>query len=218
MSSELNRFEPRMLRPIREMTKAQRQQALVQVAKDLLNSSCPLKKTATQPVAGEGSPSAKLFIIGEAPGRNEDIQGRPFVGAAGRVLTELLQLIQLERQDVFITSIEKFRPPHNRDPKPKEVMACFPYLERQIEIIQPKLIVCLGRHALQRMLEWENMADGKTTAAMNAYRGKVFQGSSGRWYYPVHHPAAVLYGFSRVTLEKDFKRIPEILKKTGYYY
>lgn len=194
------------------MNGSQKEQALKQVAKDLLHSNCPLRKTATQPVAGEGSPVAELFFLGEAPGRNEDAQGRPFVGAAGRVLTELLQLIKLERTDVFITSIEKFRPPQNRDPKPKEVMACFPFLERQIEIIQPKLIVCLGRHALQRMLEWEHLTEKKTTA-MAKFRGKIFQGPSGRWYYPVHHPAAVLYGFNRATLEKDFKQIPELLKK-----
>lgn len=194
------------------MTKSQKEQALIQVAQDLLRSTCPLRKTATHPVAGEGSAQAKLFFLGEAPGRNEDLQGRPFVGAAGRVLTELLQLIKLERADVFITSIEKFRPPKNREPKPAEIMACFPYLERQIEIIQPKLIVCLGRHALQRMLEWEHMTE-KKAAAMAQFRGKVFQGPSGRWYYPVHHPAAVLYGFSRKTLEQDFKQIPELLKK-----
>lgn len=194
------------------MNRAERQRALEQVAKSLLRSTCPLRTTATHPVAGEGSPVAKLFFLGEAPGRNEDLQGRPFVGAAGRVLTELLASIQLNREDVFITSIEKFRPPNNRDPKPKEIMACFPYLERQIKIIQPKLIVCLGRHALQRMLEWEKMNEGGA-AAMSAFRGKVFQGTSGRWYYPVHHPAAVLYGFSRATLEQDFARIPDILKK-----
>lgn len=194
------------------MNRAERQRALDQVAKDLLRSTCPLRKTATHPVAGEGSPNANIFLIGEAPGRNEDLQGRPFVGAAGRVLTELLHLIQLERTDVFITSIEKFRPPQNRDPKPKEVLACFPFLERQIAIIQPKLVVCLGRHALQRMLEWEQLTE-KKTSAMAKFRGKVFQGPSGRWYYPVHHPAAVLYGFNRATLEQDFKQIPNLLKK-----
>lgn len=194
------------------MNRAERQRALDQVAKELLRSSCPLRKTATHPVAGEGSPVAELFFLGEAPGKNEDLQGRPFVGAAGRVLSELLQLIQLERKDVFITSIEKFRPPQNRDPKPKEIMACFPLLERQIEVIQPKLIVCLGRHALQRMLEWEHLTEKKTSAMAN-FRGKAFQGPSGRWYYPVHHPAAVLYGFNRATLEKDFKQIPGLLKK-----
>lgn len=194
------------------MNRTERQLALEQVAKSLLRSTCPLRKTATHPVAGEGSPVAELFFLGEAPGRNEDLQGRPFVGAAGRVLTELLASIQLKREDVFITSIEKFRPPQNREPRPKEVMACFPFLERQIKIIQPKLIVCLGRHALQRMLEWERLTEKKSTAMMK-FRGKAFQGSSGRWYYPVHHPAAVLYGFNRATLEQDFKQIPKLLKK-----
>lgn len=195
------------------MTRAEKEKALQKVAKDLLKSKCPLRPQATQPVAGEGSANAKIFFIGEAPGRNEDISGRPFVGAAGRVLNEFLALINMKREDVFITSIEKFRPPKNRDPKPEEIMACFPYLEKQIEIIKPKLIVCLGRHALRRMMEWEKGSEIEEDLPMNILHGKVFTGKSGRLYFPVYHPAAALYGFSRALMEKDFKKIPGILKK-----
>ena len=194
---------------------AQKEKQLKQVARDLKNkSTCPLKATATQPVAGEGNADADIFFIGEAPGRNEDEQGRPFIGAAGKVLEGLLNSIDLKREDVFITSIEKFRPPNNRDPKPVEVMACFPFLEKQIKIIEPKLIVTLGRHALRRMLEWEEGKEMKAPPSMEKLRGKIIEGKSGRRYYPIHHPAAVLYNPKlRETLQNDFKKISEILKR-----
>lgn len=192
-----------------------KQKQLKQVADDLKNKcDCPLKATATQPVAGEGNADADIFFIGEAPGRNEDEQGRPFIGAAGKVLEGLLNSIDLKREDVFITSIEKFRPPKNRDPKPVEVMACFPFLEKQIKIIEPKLIVTLGRHALRRMLEWEEGKEMKAPPSMEKLRGKIIEGKSGRRYYPIHHPAAVLYNPKlRETLQNDFKKISEILKR-----
>lgn len=191
----------------------QKSRALQDIAEALKTAPCPLRKTATQPVAGEGNPDAEFFFIGEAPGKNEDLQGRPFIGAAGKVLSELLESIGLQREDVFITSIEKFRPPKNRDPKPEEILACFPYLEQQIETIQPKVIVCLGRHSLRRMLEWENGAPLKRALVMADWHGKPFTGKNGRLYYTVHHPAAALYGFSRETLREDFKKIPTLTKQ-----
>lgn len=195
------------------MTIVQRRAALAKIGLDLRQSPCPLRHTAIQAVPGEGSPRAKILFLGEAPGRKEDEQGRPFVGAAGRILDQLLAQINLKRTDVFITSVEKFRPPHNRDPKPAEIMACFPYLERQIEIIKPKIIVCLGRHALRRMLEWEQIAVPVKESTISQLHGKVLQGKSGRRYFPVYHPAAILYGFKRAILEQDFKRIPALLTR-----
>ncbi len=188
---------------------------LAAIAQELAaHAPCPLRLTAQHAVPGEGSPDAGLFFIGEAPGRQEDATGKPFVGAAGKVLTELLTLLRLTREDVFITSIEKFRPPNNRDPKAKEIMACFPYLEQQIAVIQPKVIVTLGRHALRRMLEWEKGSEIEETISMDQLHGRLFRGSSGRLYFPLHHPAATLYQRSlRTTVEKDLKKLAVILKK-----
>lgn len=186
---------------------------LKKIAQDLLKSNCPLRATATNPVPGEGNPNANLFFIGEAPGKKEDETGRPFVGAAGRVLEELLAAISLNREDVFITSIEKFRPPNNRDPEETEIMACFPFLEKQIKVIQPKIIICLGRHALRRMLEWEKGETMQSPPPIGKLHGKAIIGRTGRVYFPVYHPAAALYGTSRQVLIDDFKKIPIILKK-----
>jgi uracil-DNA glycosylase len=194
-----------------------RQRELEKVAHDLYRSPCPLRKTALHPVPGEGHPAAELFFIGEAPGRQEDETGRPFVGAAGKVLTELLGLMKLQRQDVFITSVEKFRPPKNRDPKPAEIMACFPFLERQIQIIQPKIIVTLGRHALRRMLEWEKGEVIDEAISMDKLHGRVFRGPSGRLYFPVHHPAAILYQRSlQAVVKKDFQRLARFLNPAKF--
>lgn len=194
------------------MTKIKKKElALRRIAKSLETSTCPLRKTATQAVPGEGSAEADILFIGEAPGRNEDVTGRPFVGAAGKVLDGLLAKIKLKRADVFITSIEKFRPPKNRDPKPKEIMACFPYLEKQIAIIQPKYIVTLGRHALRRMLEWE--AGHEVPApSIEQLHGKVIKSKHGHAIFPVHHPAAMLYNRKLTkVIEKDFRRLQQLL-------
>lgn len=189
------------------MTRRQKQQALDDLAARLLESKCPLRKKATNPVPGEGDPDADFLFIGEAPGRNEDKTGRPFVGAAGKVLTSLLETINLKREDVFITSIEKFRPPDNRAPKPKEVMACFPTLEEQIRIIEPKVVIALGRHALRRLLEWEYDA-AMPLPPIDEMHGKPIQSRHGFIIYPVYHPAAALYSRKLLpTLQGDFKRL-----------
>lgn len=196
----------------KSLSLSQKQRALKAIIEELRASNCPLRATATQPVAGEGNPNAEIFFIGEAPGRNEDEQGRPFVGSAGKILSALLESIGLTREEVFITSIEKFRPPKNREPKPEEIMACFPYLEKQITIIAPTLIVTLGRHALRRMLDWENALPKKFM--IEDFRGEIFTGASGRHYYPIHHPAAVLYNPKlKEVLQKDFKKIPKLLQR-----
>jgi uracil-DNA glycosylase family 4 len=197
------------------MSKKTKLQALKELAFKLArDKTCPLSKTAKDAVPGEGNADAELFFIGEAPGRNEDESGRPFVGAAGKVLQKLLESIGLNRSDVFITSVEKFRPPDNRDPKPVEIMACFPYLEKQIAIIKPKIIIPLGRHALKRMLEWELGKTIEKPIDMKRFVGKTFKGKSDLLYLPVYHPAAALYNRSLYSsLESDFKKIQKLAKK-----
>jgi DNA polymerase len=196
------------------MTKQDKQKKLDKIAKDLATKSpCPLRPTAINAVPGAGNPDADIMFIGEAPGKKEDETGLPFVGAAGRILDELLAVINLKRDDVFITSVEKFRPPKNRDPKPEEIMACFPYLEAQIKVIEPKIIVCLGRHSLKRMMEWEENETIGKTISISQLHGHAFEGKNGLVYYPIYHPAAVLYGFNKEILIEDMKKIPKILEK-----
>jgi len=139
------------------------------------------------------------MIVGEAPGQNEDIQGLPFVGAAGQLLNQLLAGIGLKREDVFITNIIKCRPPNNRDPLPGEVEACADYLNRQVELIRPAVILLLGRHALQRLLPG---SDG-----ISRVHGKLIE-RGDRAYVPLYHPAAALYNsFLVETLQQDFQRV-----------
>lgn len=166
-------------------------------------TSCGLAKGRTQVVPGEGNSTADVMFIGEGPGYHEDQQGRPFVGPAGKLLDDLLGLIELNRLDVYIANMVKCRPPGNRDPLPEEVDACQPWLTGQIEFIDPKLIVTLGRHSLQRFLP------GATISKVHGQPQDV----DGRTVMPVHHPAAVLYQATlRPTLEADFKKIPTLLE------
>ncbi|HEX7981222.1 MAG TPA: uracil-DNA glycosylase [Gemmatimonadaceae bacterium] len=144
---------------------------------------CPLYATATNPVPGDGSPDADFMCVGEAPGANEDQQGKPFVGQAGQLLTKILAAIDLKREDVFIANVLKHRPPGNRNPLPDEVIACSPYLVRQIELVRPKVILALGTFAAQTLLE--------TKLTIGKLRGQVHR------YYGVplivtYHPAALL--------------------------
>jgi uracil-DNA glycosylase family 4 len=172
-------------------------------------SLCRLCKTATQAVFGEGSFKAEIMFIGEAPGREEDRQGRPFVGAAGKFLNEMLAIIGLKREDVFITNIVKHRPPENRDPLPDEIAACLPYLEQQVLIIKPKLIVTLGRHAMNTFLPGLKISEvhGQAKRARGIFKEKQI-------YFPLYHPASALYNPSlRETLIRDMKKIPLLLRK-----
>ncbi len=161
-------------------------------------------RTCTQMVPGEGNPQADILFIGEAPGKNEDQQGRPFVGQAGKLLDELIESIGLRREDVFITNILKARPPGNRDPLPLEVQHNWPWLERQVEAIDPLLIVLLGRHAMNRFLPARKISRDHGQARLK----------HGRVHFPVHHPAAALYtGSLKDTLFEDFAKIPDLLER-----
>lgn len=135
-------------------TKKDKQQGLDQIKADIIGQNvCPdLAKRATQLVFGDGNPDADVIFIGEAPGKNEDLQGKPFVGAAGKFLNEMLDTVGLKREEVYITNIVKYRPPNNRDPYPDEKAAFLPYLEAQLAVIQPKIVVTLGRHSLNCFL------------------------------------------------------------------
>jgi uracil-DNA glycosylase len=145
---------------------------------------CPLHKTRTQGVFGVGNRSAELMVIGEAPGADEDRQGEPFVGRAGQLLNSMLKAIGLPREQVFIANILKSRPPNNRDPKPEEVQACIPYLFRQIELVNPRLILCVGRIAAQTLLE--------TDTTIGKLRGQLHRIAGNRPMIVTYHPAYLL--------------------------
>jgi uracil-DNA glycosylase family 4 len=165
---------------------------------------CDLAKGRTQTVPGEGPENAEIMFIGEAPGFHEDRQGRPFVGAAGRFLEELLASIGLTREEVYICNVIKCRPPGNRDPLSDEIDACKPYLDKQIELIQPKLIVTLGRYSMARYFP---------NASITRIHGQPKR-IGGRIYYPMFHPAAALHQPKwRSAVEEDMLKIPQILQE-----
>ena len=197
---------------------------------------CPLRKGCTQVVPGEGNSEAEIMFIGEGPGQKEDELGRPFVGAAGKFLDEMLAMINLNRGDacpaqskketaalasknhktfenkalggIFIANVVKCRPPLNRDPLPEEVAACWPWLLEQIKFIRPRLIVTLGRHSLERFLPNQKISQ----IHGRALRREIPEIGS-QVFYALYHPAAALYnGSMREVLIKDFKKIPKVLK------
>lgn len=166
---------------------------------------CPLHETRTNAVPGAGPVDADIFFLGEAPGAREDEQGLPFVGASGKFLDELLESVELSREKVFISNVVKCRPPDNRTPHVDEVAVCAGYLDRQLELIQPRLIVTLGRFAMERFFPGERISE---------IHGQP------RWInnvviLPLYHPAAALYrGSLRSVIEDDFKRIAQLLERT----
>lgn len=170
------------------------------------NADCGFEPcyTCTQFVPGAGDPNAAILFIGEAPGKKEDEQGVPFIGAAGKFLDELLASIELSRDDVFIANVLKARPPNNRDPQPEEVAHHWPWLQEQIAAINPDLIIPLGRHAMGRFLQ--NRVISRDHGQPRLRNGQV--------YLPVYHPAAALYnGSLRGTLIEDFAQIPDLLDR-----
>lgn len=170
---------------------------------------CALKKSATRAVPGDGNPDADILFIGEAPGKNEDLQGIPFVGAAGKFLNEMLAAVNLSREDIYITNIVKYRPPNNRDPLPEEVESCREWLAAQIKLIEPKVIVTLGRHALEHFIPGKKISEVHGTA----FRRDI-PDLGPQVVFALYHPAAALYnGSMRETLIRDFKKVPKVIEK-----
>ncbi len=192
------------LGPVCFMEVSQREALLRQIEEEIRRCTrCRLHTGRTHAVPGEGRPDALVMFIGEAPGYYEDKQGRPFVGAAGRYLNSLLQKSGLRREDVFITNIVKCRPPNNRDPLPDEIRACSPFLDRQIEIVNPRVIVTLGRFALHHFFPG---------ASISRVHGQP-RWLGERLFFPMFHPAAGLYQPKwQPALEEDFRKLGELIR------
>ena len=178
---------------------------LGKIAKEVaLCRKCRLWKSRTRAVPGEGNTNAKIMLIGEAAGREEDLQGRPFVGRAGKLLDELLKGVGIKREEVFIANVIKCRPPNNRTPRKDEIKACFPYLERQIKIIKPRVIGCLGNSASAAVMKRFGLGVRK----IGAIHGKIFRVKSSfgaLGIVPLYHPAFAIYNARmKNVLKKDF--------------
>jgi DNA polymerase len=186
------------------MNRSDKEKALQKLNAEWEAKDLPLKSVATQAVPGEGNPDTDILFIGEAPGKNEDLQGRPFVGAAGKFLDELIASINRKREDIFIANIIKHRPPGNRDPLLDEVTAYTPWLDEQIRIIAPPLIVALGRYAMEYLL-----GPGFSISKIHGQPKR----RQGRVIMPIYHPAAALYRRDwQPILRADFQKIPKILE------
>lgn len=189
---------------------------LDQIRADILKDDvCPdLAKTAKNLVMGDGNPDADIVFIGEAPGKSEDEQGLPFVGASGKFLNEMLASVGMERKDIYITNIVKYRPPNNRDPLPQEKKDFLPYLQRQLEVIAPKVVITLGRHAANCFLPDLQISKAHGEPKRIKLQFKENNDVLEVVILPLYHPAAALYnGGMRQTLLDDFAGIPLILKK-----
>ena len=177
--------------------------ALTELYEQIRNCyKCEIAKSRTNAVPGEGPENAEIMFIGEAPGWNEDKQGRPFCGQAGQFLDRLLASINLERKAVYIGNVIKCRPPDNRDPSPIEIQNCNAYLDKQLELIKPKMVVTLGRYSMAKFFPGKSISKIHGTAEKR----------NGVIYFAMYHPAAALHqGNLRQTLEEDMKKIPKIL-------
>jgi uracil-DNA glycosylase len=191
------------------VTPVERRAALEVIAREVRDCTrCRLHQKRTQAVPGEGDPETEVVFVGEGPGFNEDRQGRPFVGAAGTLLNELLTAIGWRRRDVFITNVVKCRPPENRDPEPAEITACAPYLRRQLEVLDPAVVVTLGRHSLQTFMP------GARIGASHGTSRPVdpASGAADATAYAMYHPAAALrQGSLRQTMLEDMSGLPATL-------
>lgn len=194
-----------------------KQQRLDAIRQQILDDKVTpeLAEQATQLVFGEGSPEAEVVLIGEAPGKNEDLQGKPFVGASGKFLDEMLEMIGIKRHDIYITNIVKYRPPENRDPSTAEKKVFLPYLQSQLEVIQPKVVVTLGRHSMNCFLP--DLQISKVHGQPKRVKLSLKDDSNdtlGVVILPLFHPAAALYNpLHRQTLIDDFAVIPVIIQK-----
>jgi len=189
---------------LEELMATQPQDSLVKVSSEVVGcTKCRLCETRRNAVPGEGLESSKVIFVGEAPGEQEDAQGRPFVGAAGKLLNELLASVGLRREDVYITNVVKCRPPKNRPPRKDETTACRPYLDRQINLITPQIICPMGNSAIHSLMD----SDKSVTElhGMPFEIGKIT-------FFPMYHPAAALYTFQlRKVMEEDFKTLKGLL-------
>ena len=186
-----------------------KQALLEQITADIVsNNICPdLAREAKNLVMGDGSIDATVVFIGEAPGKAEDLSGLPFVGAAGKFLNQMFVMSGLERSDVYITNIVKYRPPNNRDPKISEKEAFWPYLVRQLEVIRPKIVVTLGRHSMEYFLPNQKIGD------IHGKSNQIKLGNMQMAIVPLYHPAAALYnGGLRATLIEDFNKLSKIIE------
>ena len=184
-----------------------RKQQLEELKQKVLNDPhLPFKETAQNLVFGAGSEDPKVLFIGEAPGKNEDLTGLPFVGSAGKVLSELMESIGLSRDDVYITSVIQYRPPKNRDPKPAEIALFEPYLNKQLNILNPKVIITLGRFSLSKFLPNAKIAE------VHGKPQKIIWNNTEITIIPLYHPAAVIYRQSlKETLAQDFQIIKNFI-------
>jgi uracil-DNA glycosylase family 4 len=191
------------------VTPEERRAALDAIASEVrVCERCRLAAGRTQAVPGEGDPETEVVFVGEGPGQNEDRLGRPFVGAAGELLEQLLGLVGWRREEVFITNVVKCRPPQNRDPEPDEISACRPYLERQLAVLDPALVVTLGRHSLQTFMPGARISQVHGTARP----ADPGTGARAATAYAMYHPAAALRQSSLVTtMQRDMAAIPETL-------
>jgi DNA polymerase len=186
-----------------------KQVLLEQIKADILEKNiCPdLAREAKNLVMGDGNIDADIVLIGEAPGKNEDEQGLPFVGAAGKFLNEMLEGAGIKRSDVYITNIVKYRPPNNRDPQLAEKAAFWPYLVRQLDVIQPKVVVTLGRHSMEYFLPDRKISE------IHGQPKRISFGESKIVVVPLYHPAAALYnGGMHATLTDDFNKLLKIIE------
>lgn len=172
------------------------------------DKSLPLRTSETRLVFGEGDPDTQIYLIGEGPGYNENLQGRPFVGQAGKLLEKTLNSIGLKREEVYISNIVRFRPPENRDPEPHEIAAFQPYVDREIEIINPKVIVTLGRFSMNKFLPGERISGIHGKPRIVRWGGKDVT------IVPMYHPAAALRaGAMMEQFVEDFKKLPAIVEQ-----
>jgi len=186
-----------------------KKEALEKLAEQISHCrKCPLYRAATQAVPGEGNPEARIFLIGEAPGFWEDKNGRPFVGEAGQILEKLLDSVNLKREEVFIGNVVRHRPPQNRDPLEAEIKACRPWFWKQLEIVNPKLIITLGRFALEEFLPQEKISK------IHGQKRECLIDGKKKIVIPMFHPAAVLWNRrTQISLEEDFLKIRPLIKK-----
>ena len=191
------------------MTPDERKQALDAIAAEVaVCTLCPLSNGRTKAVPGDGHPETEVVFVGEGPGYNEDKEGRPFVGQAGGLLNELLKAIGWRREEVFITNVVKCRPPGNRDPEPSEIAACAPYLRRQLEILDPAVIVTLGRHSLQTFMPGARISAVHGTTSPT----DPSTGAARATTYAMYHPAAALrQGSLKETMLTDMSGLPDVL-------